>query len=143
MIFLSKLGKNRWTIITSNTSVVILWIALIWLAYQLGLEDNTYLLNWLICLLGVVIGWGVGFITSPSSDNESERFSGMTKTVSAFLSGYILSKLDPVIESLLESNQIFQELFWVRMAFFLIAFFSTMIIVFINRMYLLNIVEKE
>lgn len=138
---ISKRGY-RWTLITSNTSALLIGITVMWLAYQLGVEDNTYLFNWVICLLGVVMGWGVGFISSPSSPNESEQFSGLTKAISAFLSGYIISKLDRVIETLLESNKIFQELFLMRTALFLTAFVCALIIVFINRKYFLNVVEN-
>ncbi len=80
-------------------------------------------------MFGAILGWGVGFLVSPSSKTEKEQFSGLTKTISAFLSGYILSKLDRVIENLLESDKIFLELFLIKIALFLTAFFITVIIV--------------
>jgi len=131
-----KLGY-QWTLITSNTSAFIGGIALVWFAYKLG-ENNTYFLNWVICLLGAVIGWVIGLITSPSSQSEKEQFSGITKAISVFLSGYILSKLDCVIPTMYD--KITSDLFFIRIAFFLIAFFITVIIVFINRRYFLNVV---
>jgi len=38
---ISKRG-SRWTLITSNTSAVLAGVALVWLAYQLGVENNTH-----------------------------------------------------------------------------------------------------
>jgi len=139
---ISKSGY-QWTVITSNLSAFLASIALIWLAYQLGIENDTYFFNWIICLFGAILGWGVGLLVSPSSKTEKEQFSGLTKTISAFLSGYILSKLDRVIENLLESDKIFQELFLIKIALFLTAFFITVIIVFINRRYFLNVMKYK
>ena len=141
MNILAKLGDHPWTLITSNTSAFLIGIALLWLAYQLGIDGHAYLVNWVICLFGAVIGWGVGLMSSPSSERESAKFSGVTKTVSAFLSGYILSKLDPLIQTVLQSDQFFQESVLVRIAFFLSAFCLSMVIVYINRVYFLNVVE--
>jgi hypothetical protein len=143
MNILSKLGDHPWTLITSNTSAFLIGVALLWLAYQLGADSHAYLVNWVICLFGAVVGWGVGLMSSPSSEQESAKFSGVTKTVSAFLSGYILSKLDPLIQTVLQSDQFFQEAVLVRIAFFLTTFFLSMVIVYINRVYFLNVIESS
>ncbi|EDN65667.1 membrane protein [Beggiatoa sp. PS] len=76
---ISKHGY-RWTLITSNISAFFVVIVLIWLAYQLGVEDHTQFFNWTICLLGAMIGWAIGLIITPSSQNEKEQFSGLTKS---------------------------------------------------------------
>lgn len=141
-IFLKLSSGHRWMLVTSNISALVIGIVLIWLAYQIGTDNHAYLVNWLICLLGAVLGWGIGLISTPSSERENAKFSGLTKTISAFLSGYILSKLDPLIVTVLQSHTIFQESVLVRIAFFLTAFFLSMVIVYINRMYFLNVIEE-
>ena len=138
---LSKLGNYPLTIITSNISTLFIGIALIWIAYELGTDNQTYLFNWLIILLGLVIGWGVGTLLSPFNPDEKENFSGMAKAISAFISGYILCKMDKFFE-VIQSRDFFQENTLERIILFLVAFFLSMIIVFINRTYFLKILER-
>ncbi|NJO15970.1 MAG: hypothetical protein HC877_09515 [Thioploca sp.] len=138
---LSKLGNYPLTIITSNISTLFIGIALIWLAYELGADDQAYLFNWLIILLGFVIGWGIGTLLSPFNPDEKENFSGMVKAISAFISGYILAKMDKFFE-VIPSRDFFQESTLERIILFLVAFFLSMIIVFINRTYFLKILER-
>lgn len=139
---LSKLGNYPLTIITSNISTLFIGIVLIWIAYQLGTDNQTYLFNWLIILLGLVLGWGIGTLLSPFNPDEKESFSGMAKAISAFISGYILCKMDKFFE-VIQSRDFFQESTLERVILFLVAFFLSMIIVFINRTYFLKVVEKQ
>lgn len=62
---LQNFGSNPWTIIFSNFYAAFFSLAIIWIAYKLGKEDNSYVLNWLICILGVLIGWILGILASP------------------------------------------------------------------------------
>jgi hypothetical protein len=131
-------------LITSNTSTVSVGAITIWLAYRLGADNNAYLVNWLLCLLGAMLGWGAGLMVSPFSEKEGERFSRVTQAVSAFLSGYLLSKLDRMLETFLTiSDNLFKDLVLARVALFLISFLLILIIVFINREYFLNVIEAE
>jgi hypothetical protein len=139
---LSKLGNYPLTIITSNISTLFIGITLIWIAYELGIDEQAYLFNWLVILLGLVLGWGVGTLLSPFNPDEKENFSGMVKAISAFISGYILAKMDKFFE-VIQSRDFFQESTLERIILFLVAFFLSMIIVFINRTYFLKIVEKQ
>lgn len=138
---LSKLGNYPLTIITSNISTLFIGIALIWIAYELGTDEQAYLFNWLFILLGLVIGWGVGTLLSPFNPDEKENFSGMVKAISAFISGYILAKMDKFFE-VIQSRDFFEEGTLERIILFLVAFFLSMIIVFINRTYFLKILER-
>jgi uncharacterized membrane protein YqaE (UPF0057 family) len=143
MSVLKKLGPHPWMIITTNISGILIGITLIYLAYWLGVGNQNYLLNWLVCLLGIVIGWSIGLMVSPASEGESHRFSGLAKALSAFLSGYILSKLDRVIEVFLQQpDRFFQEIFLIKLALFLTAFFLGLVVVYVNRIYFINIIES-
>jgi len=142
MKLLAKLGNYPLTIVTSNISTSFIGIALIWIAYELGTDEQAYLFNWLIILLGLVLGWGIGTLLSPFNPDEKENFSGMAKAISAFISGYILCKMDKFFE-VIQSKDFFQETTLERIILFVVAFFLSMIIVFINRTYFLKMVERQ
>ncbi|HKV24660.1 MAG TPA: hypothetical protein VJN93_08730 [Candidatus Acidoferrum sp.] len=55
------------------------------------------LLAWLATSLGLAAGWGAGILFAPYQ-SEQERFKEYAKVISAFLSGYLVSKLDHLIE---------------------------------------------
>ncbi len=52
------------------------------------------------------LGWVGGMILSPDSDVEEKKFTGLWKGISLFASGYLLSKIDPLIAALLKPEAI-------------------------------------
>lgn len=52
------------------------------------------------------VGWAVGMIISPDSTLEEKKFSSIWKGISLFLSGYLVSKIDPLVEALLKPETI-------------------------------------
>ena len=52
------------------------------------------------------IGWAAGMMLSPDSTIEEKKFSSVWKGVSLFISGYLVSKLDPLIGALLTPEAI-------------------------------------
>jgi hypothetical protein len=56
---------------------------------------------WLVEILGIALGTLLGFLASPMGESEKAAFSMFAKTLAAFGSGYLLSKADPLITSLL------------------------------------------
>lgn len=78
---------------------------LIWFAntYQEGHYVQSFML---VGIMGSALGWIVGILASPYSADERSSFSDLAKLIYGFLSGYILSKLDPLISHLLTPNSI-------------------------------------
>ena len=76
-------------------------------AFVSGLAASTYLivhcyqsgdrLLGLLALTSAIFGWVVGMLAAPYSKAEKEHFSELAKIISGFVTGYLLSKLDPVI----------------------------------------------
>jgi hypothetical protein len=60
----------------------------------LHLRDS---LAWLSCALGLAAGWAVGILLAPYQ-SEQERFREYAKFVSAFITGYLVSKLDRIFD---------------------------------------------
>ncbi|MEO7340991.1 MAG: hypothetical protein ABI073_08950 [Luteolibacter sp.] len=53
-------------------------------------------------VFGVLCGWFIGFLASPSTGTENKRFSRYGGLISTFMSGYLLSKLDPMLVKFLK-----------------------------------------
>src|SRR4051794_5528670 len=64
-------------------------------------SDDPLLL--LLALTGGLIGWVVGILATPLSDAEDQRFGELAKVISGFVSGYLLSKLDPLVSAYLKA----------------------------------------
>jgi hypothetical protein len=61
-------------------------------------SDDSLLI--LLALTGALIGWVVAILATPLSKDEGDRFGELAKIISGFVSGYLLSKVDPLIGAL-------------------------------------------
>lgn len=101
-----------------------------------GASDTDALwINVLVSLIGGLCGWLVGTGLAPYSPQESQRFHDISVTASAFLSGYVVSKLDRLLDATLLENPADHAVAWERAGLFIAAFLATAITVFINRFY--------
>ncbi|HXE21618.1 MAG TPA: hypothetical protein VN617_04705 [Rhodoferax sp.] len=92
-------------------------------------------INALVSLLGALCGWVVGTGLAPYTAAEGRRFREISVTASAFLSGYIVSKLERLLDAALLQQPAQHAVAWERAGLFLAAFLATVITVFINRFY--------
>jgi putative flippase GtrA len=69
-------------------------IAGILLCVLIHLRDS---LAWLSSALGLAAGWAAGILLAPYQ-SEQERFREYVKIVSAFITGYVVSKVDRLFE---------------------------------------------
>lgn len=99
--------------------------------------------NVLISLLGGLSGWLIGTGLAPYSTEEQKRFKDISVTASAFLSGYVVSKLDRLLDATMLENAAEHVVAWERAGLFVAAFLATTITVFINRFYSKPIESKK
>lgn len=92
-------------------------------------------MNRLLALIGALCGWIVGTGLAPYTEVESQKFRAITTAASAFLSGYVVSKLDRFLEMVLFQNSAGNALAWERVGLFIASFLATALLVFINRFY--------
>jgi uncharacterized membrane protein YqaE (UPF0057 family) len=91
----SRVGIKFWIIVQANIIGYTILAILVWIASKIG---GDFHLNLLICLLGFIIGWILGTLASPYSKTESTQFLSLSQAISAFISGYLISKLDRFLE---------------------------------------------
>jgi hypothetical protein len=130
-----QFGDNSMLVISANILAFLFGAGIVWLASALGKKDNTRSINFLICLLGALIGWVIGILATPLDMAETSRFLTLGQAISAFVSGYLVSKLDRFFEKALFTSDGIQPVAWQRMGLFAASLLLMMTIVFVNRSY--------
>jgi hypothetical protein len=82
------------TIKLAGSFVFALLVGAILLCVLIGRKDS---LAWLATSLGLAAGWGTGILLAPYL-SEQQRFREYAKVLSVFLSGYLVGKLDRLLE---------------------------------------------
>jgi hypothetical protein len=75
----------------------------------------------LVELAGVMLGSLFGLLASPKDEGEKKVFSAAVQAVSAFISGYVLSKIEPLINAALTVSLVTTSPSNIRVTIFLIA----------------------
>lgn len=94
-------------------------------------------LAWLCMALGFAAGWASGILLSPY-ESEQARFKDFTKLVSAFVTGYLVSKLDRLFEVWLDPTRgsiMLNEVFAYRALICITSFLLAAISTYIGRKY--------
>ena len=96
-------------------------------------------LSLFIGLSGLTIGWLIGILATPFSDEEQKKFSQLKTTIIGFLSGYFLSKIEPVLSKITSDiDAITQDLTVMRFLIFIVCGIFGFISMFVYRRYYLN-----
>lgn len=91
--------------------------------------------NRLVALIGALSGWVIGMAFSPLTGTEQAHFTEISQAVSAFLSGYVVSKLDRFLEAKLFPVDTTTVESWSRIGLFSAALLLASVTVFVNRTY--------
>src|SRR5262249_46226834 len=85
-------------------------------------------------LTGIVIGWLIGVLVSPFRWEES-KFTDYGKALVTFVSGYVLSKIDPLIRAATGEGGALSEDYLFRIGLFTICLGCSLIGMYIFRRY--------
>jgi len=110
-------------------------ILLLFLAVYPDAASKQWALNLLLCLFGSLLGWFAGFMAAPY-DNEKDAFLSIGKAITAFLSGYFVSKFNMVFDSIFQEKLFLNVIFITENMLFFCSFLLTFITVFIVRRYM-------
>jgi hypothetical protein len=87
---------NEFGILTGYVLGAIVWAGCFAIAVQIGLPTGDASFNLLISFFGSIVGWAGGMLLTPDPA-EAEEFKNFQKAISAFLSGFVLAKLDGLL----------------------------------------------
>ena len=76
--------------------------------FYIGASNKDIALNLTMIVFGISLGWLTGIVASPYTNNEEAKFTTFTKAFGVFVSGYLIGKIDGLIESL-SAPQIIME----------------------------------
>lgn len=120
----------------SAISAVVLGGTVVYLSLVVGEDAKAASsLNLLIVVLGLSIGWLFGILLSPYSESEEKKFTNYAKAFGIFASGYLIGKVDKVLEELLKPDFILDSVHGFRVMAFAAAFVVGLVITFVFRRY--------
>jgi len=119
----------------SAISAAVLGGTVVYLSLVVGEDAKASSLNLLIVVLGLSIGWLFGILLSPYSETEEKKFTDYAKAFGVFASGYLIGKVDKVLEELLKPDFILDSVHGFRVMAFAAAFIVGLVITFVFRRY--------
>jgi hypothetical protein len=129
-------GKHGPTVVSSLIFLFLLACALLGTAVWLPKSFEGVIVNLLVMIIGALAGWVCAIVVTPYSVSEASKFGSVAKAVSAFLSGYVLSKLDRFLEKVLfGAGGIPTAESWQMLGLFVGAFLIGFLAIFTSRAY--------
>ncbi len=107
-------------------------------SFMISPGTNDIPINATIMILGTSLGWLCGTFITPYNEKESEYVSSFTKLASVFFSGYVIGKMDRVVEYFLSPDIFFDTLSAFRPMSFLASFVIALMLTYIYRQYYLE-----
>ena len=129
------LGNYPFSIIFTNIFAIAFAFIIGWLCFTVSTEPLPQVFNVLLALTGALIGWALGMFFAPFTEKEAARFSSIGQAVSAFASGYVISKLDRFLEAAMFQDNIPITITWVRLGLLFCSMLLVLLSVFSNRAY--------
>jgi hypothetical protein len=131
-----KLGPHPFSLLFTGIFAVLFGALLVYLCVILGADRSAVGLNLLVALLGALSGWALGMFFSPIDERDAKRLQFVGKTVGAFLSGYLLAKIDPfLVEQMKRATETPSNVNWIRVGLFGASALLGAVVVFVNRAY--------
>jgi hypothetical protein len=126
--------SRNWKIWSTVIFAAIGYGCLIFNAIKIGSSEHIPI-TYMTCISAWILGWIVAIITTPYDKSDEDKIGKFTKMVGSFLSGYLLSKFDKVIEKAITPAIVLSDIYGIRILLFACFFGLTWIFVFVFRQY--------
>jgi len=131
-----KLGPHPFSLLFTGLFAALFGALLVYLCIVLGRDRAAVGLNLLVALLGALTGWALGMFFSPIDARDAKRLQFVGKTVGAFISGYLLAKIDPFLaEQVKVATETPSKVNWIRVGLCAASGLLGAVVVFVNRAY--------
>jgi len=129
-------GRYFGNVIFTNLFGFAIWVMLAWSCIELGAGQRTQQIGYALAgLIGALLGWGAGMYFAPHGDVEQSKFVTLGQAISAFASGYLVSKVDRFVEATLFPQGGVSSGNWLGAGILAAAFLNTALVVYSNRSY--------
>jgi len=125
----------NYKIIASTGSAGVLLITLVALCFLVGQGREVRALNIVVLVFGAAAGWLARVLVSPDDPTEARTFPQYAGAISAFASGYLVSKADRVLEQILDPETLFSPVAAFRILAAVSTFAITLLITYVYRVY--------
>ncbi|KAA1194345.1 hypothetical protein F0M18_02635 [Pseudohalioglobus sediminis] len=123
------------TVVSSTIVAIVILVMLRWIVRSSTETNSDRASNYLVILLGIVVGWVLGALVAPFNTDEAMVFKGLGQAITLFFSGYVLSKLDRFTEEKLFGVNAKPDA-WIKMGLFLVSMLLSAVYVYSIRYYL-------
>jgi len=114
--------------------ILCVFVSSLWL-HRTG-DWRGYSITALVGLSGIAVGWLVGLLASPYDRSEKTRFAKYSEVISAFLGGYVLSKIDPTLSLILSNDNLIRNpIYGARVLVFVTCLITAAITMYVYRLY--------
>ena len=123
--------------------ILLLGVGFVILCFRMAPTPDDVSLNFAILGASVVFGWLAGMLFTPSTSREEGQFGVAAKAISTFASGYLLAKIDNILNALLTPKMLLESsslLPAFRLTLSLAAFVGMFLHIYILRVYILHAV---
>lgn len=128
-------GPNWCTVVFTDLFAVVFIYWLIQVAQGIAPNDHARTVNYLLMLIGALVGWAVAMLSAPYGKTDRDVLAQVAKIASVFITGYAISKLDRFIEATSFADKTPVMNTWLRAGLFGATALLAMIFVVTNRMY--------
>ena len=121
-------------------------LILVWIAWALAPSGDkvAFTTTVLIEVTGASVGWLVGFLASPRTKVEEKWFAKYSATISAFVSGFLLAKLDSSIALVFEHGNLLAEpIYGARVLIFISSTIVGALTIYVFRLYAVSDSEDQ
>ena len=113
----------------------LLILTLVLLAFRIKEKEEDKWINLAVIVLGLCLGWLLGIFIAPYKGEET-HFKELASAVAAFLSGYLVSKVDGLITKLLSPDQVMNPVAGFRVISAISSLVLSLIATYVARAYI-------
>jgi drug/metabolite transporter (DMT)-like permease len=128
-------SAERTTVVATNVVAAMLSVVLVALAYFAEAMPTSHGvgINGLILVLGALVGWALAVSWVPFDDTEKTVYASIGAAVTAFVTGYAVSKFDRLLEATVYPAGVPSLPALVKVGLFIAALLLTAIVIVTNR----------
>jgi len=108
------------------------------LCFYLGESQQDHLISVSIGLASIAVGWMFGTWISPDTAEEETRFSRLGTAMKAFVSGYLVSKMDKLVTVIFDPDNMLTNLHVFRVLLVITVVIVAALVTYILREYVLD-----